>query len=809
MSMLLTKRLMRSLWRTKLRLFAVTMMVTIGVFAGISFGMYANVVTDMYDDTYLDDEDGVNLPDIWVKNPGGIWNQTTSENLCQLVEEEWPSTVLELEFCESRLILPGLMYHENKGMSAIWHGIDEGNIDRVWFPEHECCSGRIASTADEIVLDYHVARGLEIKVNDVITLGAGFGKFDYTVVGIGLHSNHFYFTEKGSLLPAEDGTFATGYLTDEGLEKLANLSSGSSNSLLIDVKGSPEYDILSTTDVNEGPELESLIENLTDSFSLQDGISVLVHDRSGEWSVEVLRADVEGAKLMYPYVTGMITVIAGVTIFLSLQRLIQSQAKEIAVLRTLGVPRTSIMQGYVIAPLVIGSAGSLIGVLLGWYVGGPEMLGFYEEIIGIPIVLDTASNSIILENVLIAMVIVFISGIWPAWKASRLQPLEIFRGQNEVRISSRSIQKLTAKLPATMGLTIRSSIRKPVRLAFTFLALGLSMVLFGTMVMTMGSMDEIFGANNDYDAQVYIPLDGEGDVVNWAQDNGVNYELVLQYPGTPEGDSRQFLIYGLDKIETKESQLSMMGVNLKEGELPIINSTTIQVLIDEGTSKFLDWQTGDQEIIMLASTPLNVEISGITKGEMQRTIYFHRADLSQIVNLNVTSVLLDFPEEVQISSDLEDLSIGISTTEDMQKSMDSLMEEQQGIMYAMNGLGLLIAFAVLFNTLVMNIAERDFELSTLRVLGAPMNKLGVMLLGEHLFIGIVGGTIACFASVFMATMMVDSMVQWAFYFTIEPTLSHIFIIGGIVVGMAVALTPLGMRRISKMNLVEKIKDLSQ
>ena len=146
MSMLLTKRLMRSLWRTKLRLFAVTMMVTIGVFAGITFGMYAEVVSEMYDDTYLDKEGSVNLPDIWIDNPGGVWNQTTSENLCQLVEEEWSSTVLELEFCEPRLILSGLMYHENESMSAIWHGIDEGNIDRVWFPEHECCSGRIASS---------------------------------------------------------------------------------------------------------------------------------------------------------------------------------------------------------------------------------------------------------------------------------------------------------------------------------------------------------------------------------------------------------------------------------------------------------------------------------------------------------------------------------------------------------------------------------------------------------------------------------------------------------------------------------------
>ena len=143
---------------------------------------------------------------------------------------------------------------------------------------------------------------------------------------------------------------------------------------------------------------------------------------------------------------------------------------------------------------------------------------------------------------MIAMIVVFISGIRPAMQASRLQPLEVFRGQNEVRISSSTIQKLTSRLPATVGLTIRSSIRKPIRLGFTFFALGLSMVLFGTMFMMMGSMEDIFGAINDYDAQVYVPIDGEGDVINWAQENGVNYELVLQYPGTPEGDNRQFLI---------------------------------------------------------------------------------------------------------------------------------------------------------------------------------------------------------------------------------------------------------------------------
>ena len=55
MSMLLTKRLARSLWRTKLRLSAVVLMVAIGVFASISFGAYAISVTTLYEDIYADD----------------------------------------------------------------------------------------------------------------------------------------------------------------------------------------------------------------------------------------------------------------------------------------------------------------------------------------------------------------------------------------------------------------------------------------------------------------------------------------------------------------------------------------------------------------------------------------------------------------------------------------------------------------------------------------------------------------------------------------------------------------------------------
>ena len=68
MSALLNKRLARSLWRSKLRLFAVIFMVSVGVFAGLTFGGYSHNLSGMYDTMHADDDDGANLADLWIDN---------------------------------------------------------------------------------------------------------------------------------------------------------------------------------------------------------------------------------------------------------------------------------------------------------------------------------------------------------------------------------------------------------------------------------------------------------------------------------------------------------------------------------------------------------------------------------------------------------------------------------------------------------------------------------------------------------------------------------------------------------------------
>ena len=145
---------------------------------------------------------------------------------------------------------------------------------------------------------------------------------------------------------------------------------------------------------------------------------------------------------------------------------------------------------------------------------------------------------------------------------------------------------------------------------------------------------------------------------------------------------------------------------------------------------------------MFGSTPMNIEITGITQGEISRTIYLHRQDLVPVVGIEATSVLIELPQDVEVDSELGEISLGVTQKEDLISTFETLLEQQQAIFGSVLALGIVIAIVVLFNTLIMNLAERDVEIATLRVLGAPIKKIGGMMLGEHIAIGLIGGILA-------------------------------------------------------------------
>ena len=524
-----------------------------------------------------------------------------------------------------------------------------------------------------------------------------------------------------------------------------------------------------------------------------------------------MRQDLEGAKRTSIPFAVMIAAIASITIVLSLQRLVQSQAKEIAALRTLGVNRKSLMTGYLIAPLAIGATGCGIGAVIGPW-GVDYMLDFYEGIVGLPIT-DREVPWPIYSNIMIPTIaVVFLSGAFPALKASKLDPLEVLSGQNQIRVGSNTLRRLTSWMPTTLGLSIRSSIRKPVRLMMTFLAVGISLMLFGSVqMMSAGLEDTIVGGLEDrqsWDAQVYINQEGEDKVIEWANQRGASYEPLIEMPlgvvEDSEGLDRIFTVVGLDSFTD-----GLRNVNIIQGQPPEFSTSPHEVLLDEGAATFLGWNVGQTHTVLLNGAEHEVTIVGVTRGELARTMYFMRAELGEILGVNATSIYLTLPDGVDVDSSLAEVSIGVVERKTLIEGMNSLIDQQTQIFLAMMYLGLMFTIAVMFNTMIMNVAERDFELATLRVLGASTLSLGIMLLFESLLIGIIGGLIGVLFAYGGAVGLAASFSTWQFHVTIliVPSVAYQLMLGVILI--AVAMTPIGIWRLRRMDLVEKVKNLTQ
>ena len=110
--------------------------------------------------------------------------------------------------------------------------------------------------------------------------------------------------------------------------------------------------------------------------------------------------------------------------------------------------------------------------------------------------------------------------------------------------------------------------------------------------------------------------------------------------------------------------------------------------------------------------------------------------------------------------------------------------------------------------MVMNLAERDFELATLRVLGASTSSLGTMLLFESILIGIIGGIIGIIFAFGGAISLASSFSSWQFYFPVVLVPSIAIQLMIIVLLISISMVPIGIFRLRNMNLVEKVKDLS-
>jgi len=136
-------------------------------------------------------------------------------------------------------------------------------------------------------------------------------------------------------------------------------------------------------------------------------------------------------KLVMFIILALIILVAAFNIVSSLIMVVMEKTKDIAVLKSMGATAGSIMKIFVLEGLIIGVVGTALGLIGG--VGLCEILRKYQFIHLPSDVYYISSLPVLMKGLDILLIVVasigitFVATLYPAWQASRLDPVEALR----------------------------------------------------------------------------------------------------------------------------------------------------------------------------------------------------------------------------------------------------------------------------------------------------------------------------------------------------------------------------------------------
>lgn len=120
-------------------------------------------------------------------------------------------------------------------------------------------------------------------------------------------------------------------------------------------------------------------------------------------------------------VSAISLVVGGIVVMNIMLVSVTERTKEIGIRKAVGARRKDIMTQFLIEAVTVTAIGGLLGVLTGF--GAAWLIAL---IIGFPLLISIWSAVL---GVSVSSIVGVISGLWPAWRAARLDPIEALRAE--------------------------------------------------------------------------------------------------------------------------------------------------------------------------------------------------------------------------------------------------------------------------------------------------------------------------------------------------------------------------------------------
>ncbi len=463
------------------------------------------------------------------------------------------------------------------------------------------------------------------------------------------------------------------------------------------------------------------------------GKTILVLSKDEHVSYAGVQSEIQEGKTMVSVLPVLFLLIGVLTMITTMHRITQNEKTQIGTLKALGFKNRKILWHYTTYGLFIGIVGSILGVILGigicaLVINPNGMMGTYLDIPEWGLYAPWWTWLILLG------VIVFLTSIsfFSVKKMLKGTPADTLRPYTPKKVKPLIFEKMKIwnKLKFATKWNLRDVFRHKTRSNMTLIGIVGCMLL---LVGGLGMKDTIDGMLNTLDNQI---LNYETRV-NFAEN--VTNEQAIEFANDYDGD-----YVSSSNIELNGEPVALEIYNISHDYVRFIDENNNPLTINNSgayiSMRVADkgYNIGDKIEISPYGSELSYEVNvvGIFRSILSESITM-TTDYADKVGIpyKISSAFVNVePSEIES----KDYISGTQTKSAIMSSYDSFMEVLNSMIWVFILAAVVLGVVVLYNLGVMSYVERYRELATLKVVGFKNKNIGHILIGQNIWLTIIG-----------------------------------------------------------------------
>lgn len=473
--------------------------------------------------------------------------------------------------------------------------------------------------------------------------------------------------------------------------------------------------------------------------------------------------------------------VAALVCLTTMTRMVEEERTQLGTLKALGYSSGAIAGKYLIYSITASLIGSVIGLLLGFYIFPKAIFAAYGIMYELPPCVIRFKWSYAIIGTIISLFATTAASFIACRKELKENPARLMRPKapkKGKRIFLEKIGFIWSRLNFTSKVTARNLFRNKKRFITTLIGVAgctaLLLTGFGLGDSITAIMDNQFGDNGicNYDVQIVLSdrhslAEGRPEVMDEIEDRAEIKKSMMTQMEVIDGTSDrtdEILEINLLVPENAASLSEFVKLNNRQtGESVTLGDDG--VIITEKFAQKTNTEVGDNiTIIASDGKEVSVPVSGIVENYTFHYVYMSPAFYEETFGTEpefnyVTAILSDNVNAAQketLATELMKVS-GIDAVAYTTQTIDTFDQ-------IINSLNLVVAifiiaagalsFVVLYNLSNINLNERVREVATIKVLGFRDNEVSTYIVRENIILTIIGTVLGLILGIFLHSYVV-------------------------------------------------------